>query len=30
MSEESSKPQCLACGQDSNATPLIALDYQGG
>ena len=30
MSEESSKPKCLACGQDSSATPLIALEYQGG
>lgn len=30
MSEKQSNPKCLACDQDSNTTPLLALDYQGG
>jgi hypothetical protein len=25
----SDKPECIACNRDSNATPLIALEYQG-
>ncbi len=29
MSQEPSKPKCLACDQDSTVTPLIALEYQG-
>ena len=29
MSESPSKPRCLACDQDSSATPLLPIEYQG-
>jgi len=29
MSESSSQPVCLACDRDSNATPLISIEYRG-
>jgi hypothetical protein len=30
MNEKPSNPKCLVCDQDSNVTPLIPLEYQGG
>ena len=29
MDEKVSNSKCLVCDQDSNATPLITLEYQG-
>ena len=30
MSSATQDKACLACGRDSGATPLVALEYQGG
>lgn len=30
MTSETNGPTCLACGRTDDATPLIALEYQGG
>lgn len=29
MTESAKSPSCLACDRDSNATPLIAIEYRG-